>query len=201
MHRPAIASICECGAQDKLGARKDARGPNGLGWLSGIWDGLRGRRRDEALLLYNAAVRRAREEHWYREGAVPDTVDGRFDMIAAVLSMVLLRLETEETGAAPAAHLTERFVEDMDSQLRELGIGDITVGKHVGKMMSALGGRLGAYREGIAAGDLAPALLRNLYRGAAPAPAALDHVAGRLSALHRDLDAVPIPTLVEGALP
>src|SRR3546814_9204461 len=68
----------------------------------------------------------------------------------------------------------------MDGQLREIGIGDIIVGKHIGRMMSMLGGRLGAYRAGLAEGDLAPALVRNLYRGTAPAPAALAHTRDRL---------------------
>src|SRR3546814_2060072 len=67
----------------------------------------------------------------------------------------------------------------MDGQLREIGIGDIIVGKHIGRMMSMLGGRLGAYRAGLAEGDLAPALVRNLYRGTAPAPAALAHTRDR----------------------
>ncbi|WP_184054396.1 ubiquinol-cytochrome C chaperone family protein [Sphingomonas aerophila] len=167
----------------------------------GLVDRILGRRRDQALPLYNAAVARARQEHWYVEGAVPDTVDGRFDTIAAVLSMVLLRLEEEPAGAAPAAHLTERFVDDMDQQLREIGIGDITVGKHIGKLMAALGGRLGAYRDALAAGDLGPALIKNLYRGEAPAPEALEHVAGALSAFRSHLSAVPIARLLEGDLP
>ena len=61
----------------------------------------------------------------------------------------------------------------MDGQLRQIGIGDVVVGKHVGRMMGALGGRLGAYRDGLAAGDLGPALVRNLYRGEPPAARAL----------------------------
>lgn len=128
-----------------------------MGW----WGRLFGERQDQALPLYNAVVTRGRAEHWYLAGAVPDTVDGRFDMIAAVLTMVLLRLEAEPAAATLSAHLTERFVDDMDGQLRQMGMGDLVVGKHVGKMMSMLGGRLGAYRDGLAAGDLTPALVRN----------------------------------------
>ncbi|WP_204310223.1 ubiquinol-cytochrome C chaperone family protein, partial [Enterobacter cloacae] len=75
-----------------------------------------------------------------------------------------------------STHLTEVFIDDMDGQLRQIGIGDIVVGKHVGKMMGMLGGRLGAYREALAAGGFDEALVRNLYRGEAPAPAALAHV-------------------------
>ncbi|MCP3734141.1 ubiquinol-cytochrome C chaperone family protein [Sphingomonas sp. RP10(2022)] len=157
--------------------------------------------REAALPLYNAVVTRGRAEHWYLAGAVPDTVDGRFDMIAAVLAMVLLRLETQPEAAALSAHLTERFVDDMDGQLRQMGIGDIVVGKHIGKMMSMLGGRLGAYRDGLAAGDLAPALVRNLYRGDAPTPEAVAHVATALTTLHEALATTPLDRLTAGDLP
>ena len=113
----------------------------------GVWHRLFGRGERDALApLYKAVVAEARRPDWYRQGRVPDTLDGRFDMVAAVLSLVLLRLEEEgDAGRAPSAHLTELFVEDMDGQLRERGIGDIVVGKHVGRMMGALGGRLGAF--------------------------------------------------------
>lgn len=158
--------------------------------------------REAALPLYNAAVARAREPHWYLEGRVPDTVDGRFDMVAAVLSLVLIRLEDDpDQGAEPSARLAERFVDDMDGQLRQIGIGDITVGKHIGRMMSMLGGRLGAYRDGLAGGDMDGAITRNLYRGAAPEPQALAHVRGELLGLRDRLRGVAIPRLVEGDLP
>ena len=150
-----------------------------VGW----WGRLFGERQDQALPLYNAVVTRGREPHWYLSGQVPDTVDGRFDMIAAVLTMVLLRLETDPAAATLSAHLTERFVDDMD------------------KMMSMLGGRLGAYRDGLAAGDLTPALVRNLYRGEAPAPEAVAHVADALTAFRTALDATPLAHLTAGDLP
>ncbi|WP_375398383.1 ubiquinol-cytochrome C chaperone family protein [uncultured Sphingomonas sp.] len=159
------------------------------------------RKRDAAASLYAAIVARARQPHWFEDGQVPDSVDGRFDMIAAVLAMVLLRLETEPAGAEPAARLTERFVEDMDGQLRQIGIGDIVVGKHIGKMMGMLGGRLGAYRAGLAAGDVKPALLRNLYRGVAPGPAALAHSEAALVALRDAMAGVSVAELASGTLP
>jgi len=164
------------------------------------WGRLFGERREDALPLYNAVVTRGRAEHWYLDGAVPDTVDGRFDMIAAVLAMVLIRLEAEPAAAALSAHLTERFVDDMDGQLRQMGIGDIVVGKHIGKMMSMLGGRIGAYRDGIAAGDLGPALVRNLYRGTAPDAVAVAHVAAALTALHAGLAGMPLDRLTAGEI-
>ena len=132
--------------------------------------------------LYDAIVAEGRREHWYAQGAVPDTIDGRFDMIVAILAQVLLRLE-QAAAAQDSVWLTELFVDDMDGQLRQQGIGDVVVGKHVGRMMSALGGRLAAYRAALSGqADLAEALSRNLYRGAALDPAALAHVAAELRA-------------------
>ncbi|HEX7852905.1 MAG TPA: ubiquinol-cytochrome C chaperone family protein [Sphingobium sp.] len=145
--------------------------------------------------LYGAVVAEARKPHWYREGAVPDTLDGRFDMVAAVLSFVLLRMETLD-AAADSARLAEIFVDDMDGQLRQIGIGDLIVGKHIGRMMSALGGRLGAYR-GALAGEtrLEEALDRNLYRGEAPGPVAVEHVAKELRHLATGLDGLSLADL------
>ena len=162
---------------------------------------LLGKRDETALPLYSAIVAQARLPHWYEAGAVPDTVDGRFDMIAAILALVLLRLEDDPSAAEPSARLTERFVDDMDGQLRELGIGDIVVGKHIGRMMGMLGGRLGAYRSALAEGDLGPALVRNLWRGAAPEAAALLHVETALLAFRDALIATPTPVLLDGKLP
>ncbi len=154
-----------------------------------------------AASLYDAVVAHGRQPHWYLDGAVPDTLDGRFDMIAAVLAMVMLRLESDGAGGAAAASLGECFVDDMDGQLRQIGFGDMVVGKHIGRMMAALGGRIGAYRDGLAEGDLDAALVRNLYRGVEPAPPALAHVASHLRALRVALDGVALDDLIAGTLP
>lgn len=187
---------------DKRGADKRGREEAGqVGWFGRLL----GQRQDEALPLYQAVVARARQPHWYTDGQVADTVDGRFDMIAAVLGFVLLRLEADPAAAVSSARLTERFVDDMDSQLRQIGIGDITVGKHIGRMMAMLGGRLGAYRDGLAgglkSGDLDAALVRNLYRGEAPDPAALAHVRDALLTLRDSLKGATVPALIAGDLP
>jgi cytochrome b pre-mRNA-processing protein 3 len=137
----------------------------------------------DADALYAAIVAAARRPGWYLDGRVPDTMDGRFDMVAAVTAIALIRLERDpEHGNAAATRLTEAFVDDMDGQLREAGVGDVVVGKHIGKMVSALGGRLTAYRTALAAEDgaLETALVRNLYRGVDPGPAAVAYVAGGL---------------------
>ena len=152
----------------------------------------------DARRLYAAIVAEARAPHWYLDGAVPDTIDGRFDMIAAILSIVLIRLEREPAGAAANVALTEQFITDMDGQLRESGIGDVGIGKHVGQMMSMLGGRIGAYREALGGGDIAAVLRRNLYRGEDPGAAALAHVSARLQDVADRVAARPIEKLLDG---
>ena len=169
----------------------------------GVWDRLFGRKDRDALTpLYNAVVAEARRPDWYLAGQVPDTLDGRFDMVAAVLSLVLLRLEDEgESGRAPSAWLTEIFVEDMDGQLRERGIGDIVVGKHIGKLMASLGGRLGAYREALAdedGGTLESAVRRNVTLADAQPPQPL---AARLRAFAERLSDTPAADILAGNVP
>jgi cytochrome b pre-mRNA-processing protein 3 len=187
----------------RLIAAKQGRNPTGIGQQAmTLLQRLFGRPdRGTAPALYQGVVARARMPHWYAEGGVPDTIDGRFDMIATLLAFVLLRLEDDPAGIACSTAMTECFIDDMDGQLREIGIGDLVVGKHMGKMMAMLGGRLGAYRDGLAAGDLGPALVRNLYRGEAPVDAALAHTESRLLALRDSLAAVPVETILAGTLP
>ena len=151
--------------------------------------------------LYDAVIAEARKPHWYTQGLVDDSIDGRFDMVNAVLAMVLIRMESLGAPAqAPSSLLAEAFVEDMDGQLREIGFGDVVVGKHIGKMMGALGGRLGAYRMGLATGTLREALVRNLYRGVDPGPEALDHTERNLGAFTARLDRLTLEQLLSGSL-
>ncbi len=162
--------------------------------------------RDEGLdalrPLYKAAIVKAREADWYVAGAAPDTLDGRFDMLAAIVSLILIRMEDEgEAGKAPSVLLTELFIDDMEGQLRQEGVGDVVVGKQLGQMMSALGGRLGAYRTGLLNGNLDEALQRNLYRGEAPDASAVDFVSARLSQLHAQLKTLTLDQLIAGHLP
>lgn len=158
--------------------------------------------RDALRPLYSAIVSRGREPHWYAQGGVADTLDGRFDMITAILCLVLLRLESVPEAKQQSVWLTELFVDDMDGQLRQIGIGDMIVGKHIGRMMSALGGRLSAYRSGLGAGEsLEDALIRNVYRGNAPAPDQLEHVAAGLRTLWNALAQTGAAPLWAGNLP
>lgn len=150
--------------------------------------------------LYNQIVAKARLPHWYVEGQVPDSIDGRFDMVAAILTLVLLRLEEDPSRAQDMAHLTEVFVDDMDGQLREVGIGDMIVGKHIGKIMGALGGRLGAFREALTDNaGLDGVILRNIYRSEAADVAALTHVRQGLVDVESALGSQLPEMIVEGA--
>ena len=161
------------------------------------------RREREALRpLYDALVAEGRDPAWYREGGVPDTIEGRFDMVAAVLALILLRLEAEGDAAkTESVLLTETFIDDMDGSLRQLGIGDFVVGKHVGKLMGALGGRLGAFREALAGGhDLGPAVRRNIFRDAPASDEEVAFVANGLRALYARIEAVPLDRLLAGTL-
>lgn len=179
----------------------------GRKWETGVLGGwlrrLLGRDPARAALapLYRAVVATARRPIWYRSGGVPDTIDGRFDMVAAILTLVLLRLEREgDPGREPAARLTELFIEDMDGQLRQQGIGDIVVGKHMGRLMGALGGRLGAFREGLApGGDLDGAVARNLLRDRPSRPGERAVLRDGLVALNAVLEATPARELLDGA--
>jgi cytochrome b pre-mRNA-processing protein 3 len=159
--------------------------------------------RQAMIPLYGSVVAEARQPWWYATGGVPDTLDGRFDMIAAVLALVLIRLEAEgEAGREPSAKLTEVFIDDMDGQLRQIGIGDVVVGKHIGKMMSAMGGRLTAYRDAIDSEPaLEDALLRNLWRGEESATARPALVADRMRDIAARLAAVDLPGLLTDGLP
>lgn len=150
--------------------------------------------------LYDAVVATAREPHWYLEGGVADTLDGRFDMVAAILSLVLLRLEALE-AKQESVRLTEIFIDDMDGQIRQIGFGDLVVGKQVGRMVGALGGRLAAYRAGLSGeAPLAEALVRNLYRGEAPAADELAYTEAQLRALATALDGQSLDALLAGRL-
>jgi cytochrome b pre-mRNA-processing protein 3 len=148
--------------------------------------------------LWHRVVEISREKHWYASEGVADTISGRFDMITLVLAMVLLRLDGEPDTGAPSALLTELFVEDMDGQMRQSGVGDVVVGKHIGKLVSVLGGRIGALRKGLASTDdtlLGEALTRNvtLIDGATPA-----ELAPAIRALHARLAATPVTEVLAG---
>ncbi len=124
------------------------------------------KRNEVAERLYGAIVAQARQPVFYSTYGVPDTVDGRFEMISLHMFLVLHRLKAEGAPAAELAQdLFDTMFDDMDRSLREMGAGDLGVGKRVRAMGEALYGRIAAYEAGLATGDgeLAEALRRNLF--------------------------------------
>lgn len=140
--------------------------------------------------LWHRVVELAREPSYYADCGVADTVAGRFDLITAVLCTVMVRVEASEMRAESAL-LAELFVEDMDGQLREFGVNDVVVGKRMGKLMSVLGGRLGAYRGALMAHDrdrMIAAVGRNVtFSDGADEAAGAQQVADKLLALSERL--------------
>src|SRR5262245_7773089 len=146
----------------------------------------RSSRQDTISALYGTIVAQARLPCFYREYGVPDTVNGRFDLLVLHLAIVLDRLAEGSELRAMGQALFDRFCEDMDDNLREIGIGDLSVPREMQRIGEAFYGRAQAYRSALASeGDdvAAPARLaayiREAVRGlAAQQPA--DFLRGKL---------------------
>ncbi len=125
------------------------------------------KRQDPAVRsVYARIVEQARHPAFYSVSGVPDTLDGRFEMIALHVFLVLHRLKHDRHVAADFAQaLFDILFLDMDSSLRELGAGDLGVGRRVKAMAKGFYGRVGAYEAGLEQGrqTMAAALRRNLY--------------------------------------
>ena len=157
--------------------------------------------------LFGAAVAEARRPHWFVEGQVPDTLDGRFAVLAGIAALLTVRLESGGAEArAGAVALAERFVEAMDSEHREMGIGDPALGRTVRKLVAALAARVERLRAGFAGGgsggngDFYEGLVESFYPGAGlPDAAAAAHVERALGALWSKLEAADDRAVAAGA--
>ena len=122
------------------------------------------RPRQAADQLYRAMVEQARRPAFYRELGVPDTPEGRFEMIALHAALVLRRLRREGLpGQALGQALFDLMFADLDAGLRELGVGDLGVGTYIKRLAGQFYARLAALDEGL--GDAGPA---GSQHGAAP---------------------------------
>lgn len=123
--------------------------------------------------LYDDVVAAARRPVLYGPAGAPDTVDGRFDMIVMHAVLVMRRLRNGgESGKAVAQALFDRMFDDMDAALREMGTGDVKVGKKIREMGEAFYGRAKAYDgalDEINASELAAIIRRNLFGDGADA--------------------------------
>jgi cytochrome b pre-mRNA-processing protein 3 len=135
-----------------------------------IFSALFGKKKpDPSEALYGTIVAAARQPNFYANWAVPDTMNGRFDMLVLHMFLVHERLKAFGPEAEELAQsLTDRFFAQMDAALREVGVGDLAVGKKVRKMAEGYLGRALAYRRAMANGlrDLQEALARNVFANA-----------------------------------
>lgn len=126
----------------------------------------RDRAADAAHALYGAAVARAREPAFYRAFGVDDSLEGRFEMICLHVYPILRRLKDGDRAAADVAQaLFDLMFADMDRNLREMGAGDLGVGRRVKTMAQGFYGRMRAYDDALAQGGdaLSQAVARNVY--------------------------------------
>ena len=147
--------------------------------------------------MFESVTSEARSPHWYVEGEVPDTLDGRFAVLATVAALVLYRLEQSGNDEASVA-LTERFIEVMESEHRELGLGDPTLGRTVRKLVGSLSRRVDLWRAAIRTGEWDRATRESVYGSIAPHPSALGHTQSRLRLLWARLQDLTDAEIAEG---
>ncbi len=158
---------------------------------------------DPVVALYAALVQKARDPKFYTDLAVPDTVDGRFDMVVIHAMLVMRRLrEKPDEVHTTGQRLFDLMFTDMDRSLREMGVGDMSVGKHVKRMARAFYGRAAAYEAGM---DESPdALLKaigdNLYRHGQPPDGALAAIASYLTRASAHLARQPVDDVAAGRI-
>jgi cytochrome b pre-mRNA-processing protein 3 len=145
---------------------------------------------DTISVLYGMIVAQARLPCFYRDYAVADTVNGRFDLIVLHLAMVLDRLALDPAMRSLGQGIFDRFCQDMDHNLREMGIGDQKVPKEMQRIGEAFYGRAFAYKAALAAADgqvLVDAIARNIFGGAQPVPAGATRLAAYMRVAVGDL--------------
>ena len=126
--------------------------------------------KQELFLFYNKLVEQARQPYFYKELNIPDTVEGRFEMILLhVFVPIHLFKGKSETDDQFCQDLFDAFFADMDRNLREMGVGDLSVGKKVKKLAESFYGRAFAYEEALSLPEpnltktLTKTILKNIY--------------------------------------
>ena len=156
--------------------------------------------------LYTAAVTAARDPWFFGpEIGAPDTLDGRFDLVGLHVGVLIRRLhrDPDPRGAEAAQAVFDAMFLDMDMNLREMGVGDMSVGKRVKRMWEAFHGRAQAYAAALDAGDrpaLEAAVARNVFRASGPDAAApgAPALAAHAERVARALEAQPTAALLRG---
>ena len=158
-------------------------------------------RDDSIAILYGAIVAQARHPAFYQLYGVPDTANGRLEMIVLHTVAVLSRLEAEGGPARRLGQaLFDHFCADMDANLREMGVGDMAVPRKMKAIAEAFYGRKRAYEVALAAPgreELAAALARNVHGAAADAQST-ERLAAYLREAVRRLAAIDGAVLLRG---
>ena len=163
---------------------------------------LRGRRHERTgYELYGAAVAAARMPAFYTDLGVPDTLDGRFDLVGLHVFLLIRRLRAlPPPGEGVAQAVFDAMFNDMDQNLREIGVGDMSIAKKVKAMWEAFHGRAVAYQsalDNVDPDEMESALTRNVWRGGgSPAQAAMLARFARAQDAH--LATLDFPTLRAG---
>ena len=161
----------------------------------------RGPARDAGEAMYAALVSQARDARLYEALGAPDTVEGRFEVYTLHLVLLIDRLNAEGAGSKPVSQaLFDAYVKALDAALREMGVGDLSVGKKMRKLGEAFFGRVKSSQAAFAAlPDTAPLcefLARTVYAGieAPPVLALADYLLGQRA----HLAAQPVERLLAG---
>ena len=149
--------------------------------------------------LFDRMVEEARSPHWYVEGQVPDTLEGRFAMLATVCALTIVRIETEEDSARQSAAFTERFVEAMDAEHRQMGMNDPALGRRVRKLVGSLARRTVEWRQAISRDeDWSGVTLSSVYRNKETSAESLAYSAESLRTIWLRLEQASDEDLAEG---
>jgi cytochrome b pre-mRNA-processing protein 3 len=150
------------------------------------------RRPDTIATLYGMIVAQARLPAFYQVYGVPDTVDGRFELILLHLFVVLRYLDGNDKDRNQGQQLFDLFCKDMDRNLREMGVGDLSVPKEMRRIGEAFYGRASVYEAALASTDaktLRTVLARNVYGHENPEHEGADRLAhymmGAIAAVSR----------------
>jgi len=152
--------------------------------------------------IFAVAVTEARRPHWFVQGEVPDTLNGRFAVLATITALIMVRLEREgPAGEQTSVALTERLVESLDTEIREMGVGDPTLGKQVRKLVGAVSARVDRWRALLQTdADWTDEIRRSMYLDEPANPNAVTYSESELRRMWRQFNDASIDRLSDGRL-
>ena len=155
----------------------------------------------EVKLTYNIVVEQARKPTFYTDLKIADTVDGRFDVLGLHMCILFCRLKNEGSEASKFSQaLFDLMFKDMDQSLREMGVGDLSVGKRVKEMGKAILGRLEAYDRAFQSDEMAleMALVKNIYRGDSNLQPQVGRLVDYVNTARINLAKTPFESIIHG---